>query len=177
MSVLIDATPIKKKAKKREKVRLPISSGVWALSNILAKDIYEDQKGRCREKIEEGRPRTIQRRRSNQTPKGCHYLCPLFSSYLIIVSQSYVNACGVRKVWSKEFQDLDRPSQQVQRLRTILAELGMDGRPSMEKAKEIKEKRALAQELGKWSSSLQRCYGVNHWNDLKRMYAHSSRLL
>jgi len=61
--------------------------------------------------------------------------------------KSLVHACGVRKVWSKEFQNLDKPLQQIKRLKEILAELGMDGRPSMEKAKAIKEKRDLAKEL------------------------------
>lgn len=70
--------------------------------------------------------------------------------------QSYVNACGVRKVWAKEFQNLDKPSQQIKRVKELLAELGMDGRPSMEKAKVIKERREFAQELGSWSFN---CFG------------------
>ena len=57
-------------------------------------------------------------------------------------------ACGVRKVWSKEFKDLDRPSEQIRRLRQILTDLGMSGRMSMEQAKAIKERREFAQELG-----------------------------
>ena len=57
-------------------------------------------------------------------------------------------ACGVRKVWSKEFKDLDKPSDQIRRLRQILADLGMTGRMSMEQAKAIREKREFAQELG-----------------------------
>ena len=62
--------------------------------------------------------------------------------------QSLVVACGVRKVWSKEFKDLDKPSDQIRRLRQILADLGMTGRMSLEQAKAIKEKREFAQELG-----------------------------
>jgi len=61
--------------------------------------------------------------------------------------KSLVHACGVRKVWSKEFQNLDKPLQQVKRLKEILTELGMDGRPTMDKAKAIREKRDLAKEL------------------------------
>lgn len=57
-------------------------------------------------------------------------------------------ACGVRKQWAREFKDLTLPSEQIKRLREILAELGMEGRLSMEKAKEIKAKRELAKELG-----------------------------
>jgi len=61
--------------------------------------------------------------------------------------KSLVYACGVRKVWSKEFQNLDEPSEQIKRLKEILAELGMNGRPSLEKAKAIKERRDLEKEL------------------------------
>ncbi|TFL02235.1 hypothetical protein BDV98DRAFT_604162 [Pterulicium gracile] len=62
--------------------------------------------------------------------------------------KSFVVACGQRKVWSKEFKDIaDDPSAQIRRLKQLLAELGMSGRMSMAKAKEIKKKRDMAQEL------------------------------
>lgn len=51
-------------------------------------------------------------------------------------------------MWSKEFKDLDKPSDQIRRLRQILADLGMTGRMSMDQAKVIREKREFAQELG-----------------------------
>ena len=38
--------------------------------------------------------------------------------------------------------------QQIKRLKEILAEVGMTGRYSMERAKTIREKRELARELG-----------------------------
>ncbi|THG97047.1 hypothetical protein EW026_g4892 [Hermanssonia centrifuga] len=60
--------------------------------------------------------------------------------------KSFVVGCGVRKVWAKEFKDIDK-REQIRRLRQILADLGMTGRLSMEKAKQIKEKRELAKEL------------------------------
>ncbi|TFK39705.1 hypothetical protein BDQ12DRAFT_681065 [Crucibulum laeve] len=60
--------------------------------------------------------------------------------------KALVNACGVRKVWSKIFRD-DPPKQQIKKLKEILAELGMTGRLSMEQAKVIKEKRELEKEL------------------------------
>jgi len=58
-----------------------------------------------------------------------------------------VVACGVRKVWKKEFADLDTPSGQMKRLKEILQDLGMSGRPSLDKAKSIRAQRELAQEL------------------------------
>ncbi|KAJ3482156.1 hypothetical protein NLI96_g7177 [Meripilus lineatus] len=60
--------------------------------------------------------------------------------------KSFVLACGVRKVWAREFKDMDKPSQ-IQKLRQMLSDLGMRGRLSLEQAKGIKAKRELAQEL------------------------------
>jgi hypothetical protein len=59
-----------------------------------------------------------------------------------------VSACGVRKVWSRVFEGCDTPSKQIKKLKEILTELGMPGRPSMDQAKKIKEQRELAKELG-----------------------------
>jgi len=73
---------------------------------------------------------------------------PHTEQLLIQSLQSLVVGCGVRKVWSKVFQGIDKPSQQIKRLREMLTELGMTGRMSLEQAKAIKEKRELAQELG-----------------------------
>jgi ribosomal protein S2 len=53
----------------------------------------------------------------------------------------------VRQPWAKLFADLSA-SQQIKKLKEILADLGMKGRTSMEQAKAIREKRELAQELG-----------------------------
>ncbi|OAX40156.1 hypothetical protein K503DRAFT_799046 [Rhizopogon vinicolor AM-OR11-026] len=61
--------------------------------------------------------------------------------------KAMVVACGIRKVWKKEFADLDTPSEQIKRLKEILKDLGMSGRLSLEKAKSIRAKRELAQEL------------------------------
>ena len=64
-------------------------------------------------------------------------------------TQSFVIACGVRRVWSKVFEGLDTPAQQIKKLKEILHELGMTGRLSLEKARAIREKRKFAQELRK----------------------------
>ncbi|KAG0709456.1 hypothetical protein DFH29DRAFT_888634 [Suillus ampliporus] len=61
--------------------------------------------------------------------------------------KAMVVACGVRKIWKKEFADLDTPSGQIKRLKEILKDLGMTGRPTLEKAKGIRAERELAQEL------------------------------
>ncbi|OAV89585.1 hypothetical protein PTTG_05856 [Puccinia triticina 1-1 BBBD Race 1] len=61
--------------------------------------------------------------------------------------KSFVVACGVRKQWKKEFQDLPTSKQQIGRLTKILDDLGMTGRLSMNKAKEIKARRDLEAEV------------------------------
>lgn len=49
---------------------------------------------------------------------------------------------------------MDRPSDQIRHLRTILSDLGMKGRMSLERAKSIKAKREFQKELG---ASYSRC--------------------
>jgi len=80
--------------------------------------------------------------------------------------KSFVVACGVRKKWyavashdvglsdafcrAKEFEGIeDQPKKQLSRLREMLEGLGMTGRLSLEKAKAIRAKRELAEEIGK----------------------------
>ncbi|EIW59774.1 uncharacterized protein TRAVEDRAFT_20073 [Trametes versicolor FP-101664 SS1] len=61
--------------------------------------------------------------------------------------KSLVVACGVRKVWAKEFKDVEKPADQIRRLKKMLTDLGMSGRMSLEQAKAIKAKREFEQEL------------------------------
>ncbi|TDL23694.1 hypothetical protein BD410DRAFT_786952 [Rickenella mellea] len=61
--------------------------------------------------------------------------------------KAIVYACGVRKAWSKELKGLEKPSQQIAHLKTLLNGLGMKGRPSLEQARALKAKRDLEQEI------------------------------
>ncbi|PWN26681.1 hypothetical protein BDZ90DRAFT_275016 [Jaminaea rosea] len=65
--------------------------------------------------------------------------------------KKFVVACGVRKQWSKWFTSMEPPAEtpkaQIRALRELLAEVGMEGRLSMEKAKQIKEKREFEEEM------------------------------
>ncbi|KAJ2324304.1 hypothetical protein GGI00_005368 [Coemansia sp. RSA 2681] len=60
--------------------------------------------------------------------------------------KQYITKCGLRKVWSKELAGLSG-AQQIQHLKDVLNELGMEGRPTLEKCKKIKAKRDLLAEL------------------------------
>ncbi|ORX95489.1 hypothetical protein K493DRAFT_314974, partial [Basidiobolus meristosporus CBS 931.73] len=59
----------------------------------------------------------------------------------------YIGKCGVRKMWFREFKGIeDQPKQQIKKLKEILAELGMSGRPTIEKCKKIQAARELRAE-------------------------------
>ncbi|KAJ1899854.1 hypothetical protein LPJ66_001857 [Kickxella alabastrina] len=60
--------------------------------------------------------------------------------------KSYINKCGLRKVWAKELSGMNA-AQQIRHLKKLLDDLGMEGRPTLEKCKKIKDKRELQAEL------------------------------
>jgi hypothetical protein len=85
-----------------------------------------------------------------------------------------VAACGVRKLWAKEFELYPKPSQRIRRLKEILSDLGMAGRFTIQQAKAIKEKRELAQELGMCGYPHPRDTMLTTFLYMKRMYNRSS---
>lgn len=65
---------------------------------------------------------------------------------LITRLKSYVFKCGVYKVWKRELDGLS-DQQAIARLRQILRDLGVEGRPSLEKCREIKARREYEAEI------------------------------
>lgn len=61
--------------------------------------------------------------------------------------QGWLVKCGTRKVWGKELQLYDTSKAKVRHLKDMLAEVGMTGRYSAEKAAQIKEERELKADL------------------------------
>jgi hypothetical protein len=63
--------------------------------------------------------------------------------------QSQLAKCGVRKVWGNEFKrhGADTPKAKIKHLKNMLVEIGMTGRFSESKAREIKEMRELQADL------------------------------
>ncbi|CAG8603009.1 2987_t:CDS:2 [Dentiscutata heterogama] len=61
--------------------------------------------------------------------------------------KAFIVKCGVRKVWSRELADCDSISSQIDRLNKILSDLGIKGRPTLEKCKKIRKRRELEAEL------------------------------
>ncbi|KAJ1920553.1 hypothetical protein H4219_001252 [Mycoemilia scoparia] len=68
------------------------------------------------------------------------------NSVTIANLKSYINKCGVRKVWSKVLAGMNAP-EQIRHLKKFLEDLGMEGRPNLEKCKKIKAKRELQAEI------------------------------
>ena len=61
--------------------------------------------------------------------------------------QGWLVKCGIRKLWGKELKPYETPRAKINHLRDMLAEAGMTGRYSLEKANQIKEARELAADI------------------------------
>jgi hypothetical protein len=61
--------------------------------------------------------------------------------------QGWLLKCGIRKKWATILAPYTTPKEKIQYLKSQLKDIGMDGRYSTAKAKEIKEQRELAAEL------------------------------
>ena len=67
--------------------------------------------------------------------------------------KSYIAKCGVHKIWKRELEGLS-PAACITKLQAILQELGIEGRPSIEKCFKIKRQREDAQELHELDSNV-----------------------
>ncbi len=61
--------------------------------------------------------------------------------------QGWLVKCGIRKLWGKELKPYETPRAKIKHLKEMLAEAGMSGRYSLEKANQIKEARELAADI------------------------------
>lgn len=61
--------------------------------------------------------------------------------------QGWLIKCGIRKMWARELAPYDTPKAKIKHLKDMLKEAGMEGRYSLEKAKQIKEERELREDL------------------------------
>lgn len=61
--------------------------------------------------------------------------------------KSYIVKCGMRKIWKRELADLTE-REALRKLQAILHdELGMEGKPSLEKCRKIREQRDFQAEI------------------------------
>ena len=61
--------------------------------------------------------------------------------------QGWLIKCGIRKKWARELKPYDTAKARIRHLRELLAEAGMTGRYSIEKANQIRETRELQADL------------------------------
>ncbi|KAJ5830586.1 uncharacterized protein N7525_008839 [Penicillium rubens] len=61
--------------------------------------------------------------------------------------QGWLVKCGIRKLWGKELAPYDTPKAKIKHLKKMLEDAGMTGRPSQEKANQIREERELKADL------------------------------
>ena len=61
--------------------------------------------------------------------------------------QGWLVKCGIRKMWFKELAPYDTPKAKIKHLKQMLADAGMGGRFSEEKARRIREERELKADL------------------------------
>jgi hypothetical protein len=61
--------------------------------------------------------------------------------------QGWLIKCGIRKMWARELAPYDGAKAKIKHLKQMLKDAGMDGRYSVEKAKQIKEERELRADL------------------------------
>lgn len=61
--------------------------------------------------------------------------------------QGWLIKCGIRKMWHRELAPYDNSKAKIHHLKKLLADAGMNGRYSTEKAKQIKDERELKADL------------------------------
>lgn len=61
--------------------------------------------------------------------------------------QGWLVKCGIRKMWSRELAPYLTPKEKIRHLKAMLKDAGMEGRPSLEKARQIREERELKEDL------------------------------
>jgi hypothetical protein len=61
--------------------------------------------------------------------------------------QGWLVKCGIRKLWHRELAPYDTSKAKINHLKEMLKDAGMDGRYSMDKARQIRERRELEADL------------------------------
>ncbi|KAL4901402.1 hypothetical protein BDW74DRAFT_181969 [Aspergillus multicolor] len=61
--------------------------------------------------------------------------------------QGWLIKCGIRKMWARELAPYDTPRAKIKHLKDMLKDVGMEGRYSVEKARQIKEERELREDI------------------------------
>ena len=112
------------------------------MSEVLDED--PKMKGRKR-RSDAGKPKTKKTEGTNRKKSSEQSTDP--NADEIKRLQGWLIKCGIRKMWHRELAPYDNPKAKIRYLKELLADAGMTGRYSMEKANQIKEERELQADL------------------------------
>lgn len=126
------------------------------MSVVIDEPPKPKQKRRSKSEIASGVPKPSKAEKSKKESKAAKDLTPI--EVEIKTLQSQLVKCGVRKIWGFELKQYgDDSKAKLAHLKSMLREIGMTGRFSNERAREIKEARELQADLeavkemeGKW---------------------------
>ena len=115
------------------------------MSVLLDEDPKPEKRGR---KVIPGKPKSkidANKEGSKSVKTQQHNLDP--DTEEIKRLQGWLVKCGIRKMWFKELAPYDTPRAKIRHLKDMLAEAGMVGRFSQDKATQIREERELKADL------------------------------
>lgn len=150
MSEVLDEAPKAKGRKKKSDLAEPgakvngtkASASDDEMSEVL--DEAPKMNGRKR-RSDAGKPKTKKTEGTKRTKSSEQSTDP--NADEIKRLQGWLIKCGIRKMWHRELAPYDSPKAKIRHLKELLADAGMTGRYSMEKANQIKEERELRADL------------------------------
>ncbi|KAL2020292.1 hypothetical protein VTK56DRAFT_8520 [Thermocarpiscus australiensis] len=151
LSDVIDEPPKRKKKSKAKEASKPTSSAPLNnddSSSELSSVIDEAPPPKSKRKSKGAAPpKTAGGGRAGKSSAAAADVSPEDAQIKLL--QSQLAKCGVRKVWAFEFKKRGAatPKQKIKCLKEMLAEVGMTGRFSEARAREIKEARELQADL------------------------------
>lgn len=160
MSEVLDEAPKTKGRKRKSGPAKPSAKANGAKANASDSEMSEvldevpEAKGRKRKsglgKTSAKKTETLKRKKSSEqsTDPDAEEIKRL---------QGWLIKCGIRKMWYRELAPYDNSKAKIRHLKELLADAGMTGRYSVEKADQIKEARELQADL----EAVQE--GAKHW--------------
>ncbi|KAI9279704.1 hypothetical protein BC943DRAFT_340424 [Umbelopsis sp. AD052] len=161
---IYEQEPVVSKSTKKEKAKQPASETTANASNddekagtkrkakgkksseIVHSDSELESNGTDNDSIDEDAPPS-KKSKSKKTTAKKTAKAESKSEETIKRLKSYINKCGVRKIWSKELAGCETANSQIARLQSILRDLGVEGRPTVEKCEKIRSERELKAEI------------------------------
>lgn len=126
------------------------------LSDVLAEPPKAKKRRRITKESSSKGPKKIPRSRAGNEPPPDEAEIKRLQGWLV--------KCGIRKLWGKELKPYETPKAKIRHLRQMLEDVGMTGRFSMEKARDIRERRELAADLAEVQDRTQR-WGKDNSSD------------